>query len=85
MAGMEPLKIYDYLTLARQRIFDWTRPLSAEQYTQEFPIGLGSLARTLTHVMICEWAYVERILGRARRHLEPDGIQSKVTVVYAVQ
>ena len=61
---MEPLKIYDYLTLARQRIFDWVRPLSREQYTREFPIGLGSLARTLTHVMICEWAYVERIQGR---------------------
>ncbi|MCI0359527.1 MAG: DinB family protein [Planctomycetaceae bacterium] len=61
---MEPLKIYDYLTLARQRIFEWVRPLSAEQYGREFPIGLGTLGRTLTHIMICEWAYVQRIQGR---------------------
>ena len=61
---MEPLRIHDYLTIARQKIFDCTRPLNAEQYAQEFPIGLGTLARTLTHIMICEWAYVQRIQGR---------------------
>jgi uncharacterized damage-inducible protein DinB len=61
MAAMEPLKIYDYLVLARERVFGWVRPLTAEQCTQEFPIGLGSLARILTHVMICEYAYVLRI------------------------
>jgi uncharacterized damage-inducible protein DinB len=58
---MEPLKTYDYLVLARERIFGWVRRLSAEQYTREFPIGLGSLARILTHVMICEYAYALRI------------------------
>jgi len=65
LQAMNPLKIYDYLTQARARLFDGVRPLSPEQYTREFPIGLGSLARTLTHVMICEYAYVERIRGRA--------------------
>jgi uncharacterized damage-inducible protein DinB len=64
MAGMEPLKIYDYLVLARERVFSWVRPLTAEQYTQQFPIGLGSLARILTHIMICEYAYVLRIEER---------------------
>lgn len=58
---MKPQKIYDYLTLARQRIFDWVRPLSAEDYARQFPIGLGSIGRTLTHIMICEYAYVLRI------------------------
>jgi uncharacterized damage-inducible protein DinB len=62
---MEPLKVYDYLTLARQRVFEWVRSLSAEQYAREFPIGLGTLGRTLTHIMICEWMYVQRIQGRA--------------------
>jgi uncharacterized damage-inducible protein DinB len=61
---MHPLKIYDYLTLARRRIFDRIRPLSAEQYLRQFPIGLGTLARTLTHVMISEWYYVQRMHGR---------------------
>lgn len=58
---MQPLRTYDYLTLARRRIFDRVRPLSAEQYAAEFPIGLGSLGRTLTHIMICEWMYVRRM------------------------
>ncbi len=60
---MEPLKIYDYLERARQRIFDRVRPLSAEQYAREFPIGHGTLGRTLTHIMISEWYYVQRICG----------------------
>ena len=46
---MEPLKTYDYLTRARQRVFEWVRPLGPEQYAREFPIGRGTLARTLTH------------------------------------
>lgn len=58
---MEPLRVHDYLTSARQKIFDRVRQLTEEQYTQVFSIGLGSLARTLTHIMICEWAYVQRL------------------------
>ncbi len=61
---MEPLKIYDYLTLARQRILARVRPLSAEQYAREFPIGHQTLGRTLTHIMISEYYYVQRIRGR---------------------
>jgi uncharacterized damage-inducible protein DinB len=60
---LDRLKTYNYLTLARRRIFDWTRPLSPESYRRSFPIGLGSLARTLTHVMSSEWYYVERMLA----------------------
>ena len=62
---MDPFKTYDYLTRARQRIFGWVRPLSAEQYAREFPIGPGTLARTLTHILISEWYYVERMQGHA--------------------
>jgi uncharacterized damage-inducible protein DinB len=58
---MHPLKIYDYLELARQQVFVWVRPLNTEEYSREFPIGLGSLGRTLTHVMICEWMYIQRM------------------------
>ncbi len=59
--GMEPLKIYDYLTLARAKLFDWIRPLSVPNSTDGALVGLGTLGRTLTHVMICEWSYMERI------------------------
>ncbi len=61
---MEPLRIFDYLTLARQRVFEWVRPLSDEQYAREFPIGPGTLGRTLTHIMISEWYYEQRIRQR---------------------
>ncbi|MBK7405060.1 MAG: DinB family protein [Phycisphaerales bacterium] len=59
-----PTRIYDYLALSRARILDWTRPLSPGQYTQPFAIGPGSIARTLTHIMISEWYYVQRMLRR---------------------
>lgn len=61
---MQALKTYEYLTRSRARIFDRIRALSPADYSREFPIGLGTLGRTLTHVMICEWMYVERIAGR---------------------
>ena len=62
---MDPLKTYDYLLLARGRIFDWVRPLTSEQYTRQFPIGLGSLARILAHTLSSEWYYVLRMTGSA--------------------
>jgi uncharacterized damage-inducible protein DinB len=58
---VDPLRTYDYLVLARERVFEKVRPLDAEQYARQFPVGLGSLARTLTHIMICEWMYMQRI------------------------
>lgn len=62
---MEILRIYDYLELARRRLFDWVRPLDPGQYGREFPIGHRTLGRTLTHIMTSEWYYVERLEGRA--------------------
>ena len=58
---MDPLKTYDYLAVARRRLLDWVRPLTPDQYAREFPIGLNSLARTLTHIMSSEWYYIERM------------------------
>lgn len=61
---MDPVKTYDYLALARQRVLIAARALSREQYWQRFPFGLNTIASTLTHIMISEWYYVERITGR---------------------
>jgi uncharacterized damage-inducible protein DinB len=58
---LDALKTYDYLARARRQLFDWVRPLSPGQYATEFPIGPGTLGRTLTHIMICEWFYMQRI------------------------
>lgn len=68
MSGMEPLRTYDYLAQSRSRVLAWARPLGEAGYTQRFPIGLGTLGRTLTHIMTSEWYYVERI---ERREVPP--------------
>jgi uncharacterized damage-inducible protein DinB len=82
--GMNPLKIYDYLTLARGRILRQTGMLSAEQYVAGFSIGPGSVARTLTHIMICEWMYAERIAGRPVPPYEQWPIRDEDPPAFAV-
>jgi uncharacterized damage-inducible protein DinB len=64
MQGMQPLRTYDYLVLVRRRIFDWVRPLSAEQYSRKFPAWARTLGQTLTHIMVSEWYYAQRIMNR---------------------
>ena len=61
---MDPVHTYDYLVRARARVFDWVRPLDAEAYARAFPIGLGTLARTLTHILSSEWYYMARMQER---------------------
>jgi uncharacterized damage-inducible protein DinB len=61
---MDPLRTYDYLALARRQLLNWARPLSADQLAREFPIGRATLARTLTHILISEWYYIERLQER---------------------
>ncbi|MDR7554446.1 MAG: DinB family protein [Armatimonadota bacterium] len=60
---MDPVRIYDYLTQARARLFDWVRPLGQEQYTREFPFGMKSLRATLVEMARGEWAYGHRLRG----------------------
>ena len=60
---MNPVRAYDYLTLARAKLFDWIRPLSQAQYTQEFPIGLHTLRATMVEIAGGEWIYTRRLQG----------------------
>jgi uncharacterized damage-inducible protein DinB len=60
---MNPVRIYDYLAQARQKLFGWIRPLSQEQYTQEFPFGLKTLRATLVEMARAEWLYMRRLSG----------------------
>lgn len=60
---MDPLRIYEYLTLSRQRVLSAVRALSANEYRREFPFGLRTIGRALAHIMISEWYYVERLEG----------------------
>lgn len=58
---MEFAHVYDVLTQARQRLFDWVRPLSQEQYTQRFPFGLGTLRATMVEIAKVELFYTMRL------------------------
>ena len=60
---MDPVRLYDYLTVARGRVFDAVRPLDEARYRTEFDIGLGSLARTLHHCRAAEAMYMRRVTG----------------------
>ena len=61
---MQPQQMYEYLTKARARLFDWIRPLSKEQYEREFPYALKTIHATLLHTAAAEWAYGRRVYGQ---------------------
>ena len=84
---LDPLKMYDYLVRARTKVLDAARTLHAsdpENYTRQFPIGLGTLARTLTHVMTSEWYYVQRMLDREIPPYEEWPIRDEKPPTFAV-
>jgi uncharacterized damage-inducible protein DinB len=58
---MHTLKVYDYLLAARERLMAWARPLTPEQWSRQFPFGLNSVGRTLTHIAGCELWHMERM------------------------
>ncbi len=60
---MDFARIYDALTQARARLFDWIRPLTQEQYTQQFPFGPRSLRATMVEIAVAEWLYATRLRG----------------------
>jgi uncharacterized damage-inducible protein DinB len=61
--ALDPVRLYDYLTQTRRKLLEWARPLSQEQYTQEFPFGLKTLRATLLEMARAEWIYTTRIAG----------------------
>ena len=63
-AGLNPVHLYSYLVKAREKLLDWVRPLTLDQYTQEFPLGLKTLRNSLVEIPQAEWTYVQRLRGR---------------------
>ncbi|MGQ0570984.1 MAG: DinB family protein, partial [Armatimonadota bacterium] len=47
---MDYRQVYDVHTQVRQRLFDWIRPLSQEDYIRTFPFGLHTLRRTMIEI-----------------------------------
>lgn len=61
--GFTPAEIYEYLFQARQKLLDWIRPITQEQYTTEFPFGKKTIRDTLVEIPFAEWSYGTRIVG----------------------
>lgn len=58
---MNPVKTYTYLQTARKLVIDWARPVADANWDRPFPIGLGTLGKTLAHIAMCEHLYVTRM------------------------
>jgi uncharacterized damage-inducible protein DinB len=63
--GFSPAEIYEYLLRARQKLLDWIRPLSLEQYTKEFSFGKKTIRDTLVEIPLAEWNYGARLVGES--------------------
>jgi uncharacterized damage-inducible protein DinB len=81
---MDPVRIYEFITKSREIIFNTVRELSPEQYERLHTIGLKTLGTTLTHMMIVEWAYSERMQGRELPPYETWPIQDEKPPAFAV-
>ena len=81
---MDPIRTYDYLIKSRDHVLAATRPLTPQQYRREFGIGLKSIGSTLTHIMISEWYYVERMGGRSVPRYEQWPIKYEDPPVFEV-
>lgn len=64
-AGLSPADLYEYLVEARQKLLDWVRPITMEQYTQEFPFGKKTIRHTLVEIPLVEWLYGRRLIGES--------------------
>jgi uncharacterized damage-inducible protein DinB len=63
--GNEDLVAYfDYLCLARDKLFRWVGEQPADLYTRAFPVGLGSVRDTLMHTARSQWAYSRWLDGK---------------------
>lgn len=58
-------QLYDYNCWANGLILKYAEKLPAEQFTQEATNSHGSIRDTLVHIMLAEWFWRLRILGKA--------------------
>lgn len=55
---------FDYLCLAREKLFAWVHSQPTEVYTRLFPVGLGSIRATFMHMARSQWAYTRWLDGK---------------------
>ncbi|MGB6876031.1 MAG: DinB family protein [Candidatus Acidiferrales bacterium] len=58
-------RLYAYNSWANHRVLDACAPLSAAQFTQNVISSFPTVRDTLAHIMLAEWLWLERWLGRS--------------------
>lgn len=64
VSNQDLVESFDYLCVAREKLFGWVRGLPVNTYTQSFPVGLGTISATLTHIARAQWTFTQRLTGR---------------------
>ncbi|MDR7523578.1 MAG: DinB family protein [Armatimonadota bacterium] len=83
---MQPFAtMYEYLVKARERIFDWVRPLAPQQYQREFPYALKTIHATLVHTASAEWVYGHRLRGQPVALADSPFTTERMTVFAQVE
>lgn len=65
MAAGDIRALYAYNSWANHRVLEACAPLSAAQFTQNLHSSFPSVRDTLAHIMLAEWLWLERWLGRS--------------------
>jgi uncharacterized damage-inducible protein DinB len=59
-----PLRQYEILTQAREKLFGWLDQVVPADYTKPFPFGyMNTMRATLLHTASAEWGYTRRLRG----------------------
>ena len=80
---MHPRRTYDYLCRSRARVLDAVRTLTPDQHARAFPIGPGSIQKTLTHLLVAEWYYIERMAQREVAPYDTWAIRDETVLDFA--
>ncbi len=58
-------RLYDYNSWANRRTLEACAPLTDEQFTRDLHSSFRSVRDTLVHILLVEWLWRERWLGRS--------------------
>ena len=65
-------RLYDYNSWANRRTLEACAPLNDEQFTRDLRSSFRSVRDTLVHILLVEWLWRERWLGRS-----PDQLSAR--------
>jgi hypothetical protein len=65
MSNKDLVDYFDYLCLAREKLFGWKRSQPVEVYKRSFSVGLGTISATFVHTARSQWPYTQWLIGKS--------------------